>query len=267
VSREQHRPEYADYRDTEQQQHQKYRTFYAREDLGHAKLPASDYFAKLTNLRLSLVRGFYHSGCVLDLCCGSGDYLIPLAPSVDQMVGVDFSPELIAAARRRVASAGQMNICLCVGNARRIPVRSDSISLLFSFSSLYYVPMVNHVVTECARVLVAGGVAILEFGVLHSLNTIVCRAYPELATPCHIPLIKIHRMLSAAGFAVEDDIALQTLPLWGNRPVWLRPFLHRYWKRLLEHEVGDRMLDQRLSGLGLLRNFAFRHILICTKIC
>jgi ubiquinone/menaquinone biosynthesis C-methylase UbiE len=180
-------------------------------------------------------------------------------------IGLDFSPELITVARQRAISNGVANVAAVLGNARNIPLRGSSISLLFSFACLYHIPAVEHVITECARILRRGGVAILEFGAFYSLNTIVSRAYPELAAPCHVPLRKIHAMLSHAGFVIEMHRPFQLLPFWGNRPWWLRPLLHPIWKRMLQQELAGRMLDEWISALWPFRLLAFRHLMICRR--
>ena len=249
----------------ERSQQAKYRFYYSPDGLDHAVRPRHDYFAKLATRRLELIRHHYRNGPVLDLCCGAGDYLVPVAGFVDAVTGVDFSPELLATARRRIVE-GRLGNARCVaGNARSLPLREASVALVFAFSSLYYVPQVEDVVVECARVLRPGGVALLEFGLLYSLNTVVCRAHPELAVPCHLPLAHVQRALAAAGLTSETDHAFQVLPLWGDRPRWLRPLLHPLWKRMLSAEVRGQMLDEWLSGAPILRRLAFRHILVCRK--
>jgi ubiquinone/menaquinone biosynthesis C-methylase UbiE len=213
--------------------------------------------------RFNLILDSYDHGSVLDLCCGTGDFLLKVAPRVETAIGVDFSPELVNIARRRTSS--QLNVSFCVGNARSIPLKSSSIALVFSFSSLYYIPLVQEAVKECARVLEPGGTAILEFGILHSLNTIVCRSYPDLAFPCHVPLSAARRIVQSAGLTIEGDHAFQLLPLWGSKPVWLRPFLHPCWRRILQLDAGQRTLDELVSSLRVFRHFSFRHVMICTK--
>ena len=249
----------------ERNQQAKYRFYYSPHGLHHAARPRHDYFAKLATRRLELIRHHYVNGPVLDLCCGAGDYLEPVAGFVESVTGVDFSPELLATARRRITESGLGNARCLVGNARSLPLREASVALAFAFSSLYYIPRVEDVVAECARVLRPHGVALLEFGLLYSLNTLVCRAHPELAVPCHLPLAQVHRVLAAVGLAVETDHAFQVLPLWGARPRWLGLLLHPLWKRMLSAEVRGRMLDEWLSGLPPLRRLAFRHLVVCRK--
>ena len=247
-------------------QQRKYRHYYQPTYQDCAGRIQDEYSRKFVRVRLNLIRNMYHGGTVLDFCCGSGDYLVPTAAFAESVIGVDFSAEMIIGALRRVRTMRLANVSFVVANARNVPLESESVSMSFSFSSLYYIANVQEVVRECARILMPNGIAILEFGILHSLNTIVCRSYPELAAPCHIPLSEVYRILAEASFKVEQEISSQLLPLWGSRPRWLRPLLHRYWKTVMQLDVGDKMLDLRVSGSWLLRRFAFRHIMVCRKV-
>lgn len=47
---------------------------------------------------------------ILDVGCGAGAYAIALAPQAEQVVGVDFSPKMIEAARRSAARAQRTNV-------------------------------------------------------------------------------------------------------------------------------------------------------------
>lgn len=249
----------------ERSQQAKYRFYYSPDGLDHAARPPHDYFAKLAARKLGLVRQHYAGGAVVDLCCGAGDYLLPVAGFTDLVTGVDFSPELLGTARRRIVERGVGNARCLIANARALPLRDGAAALAFAFSSLYYIPRVEQVVAECARILRPGGIAILDFGLRYALNTLVCRAHPELAKPCHLPLRSVRQMVEGAGLGIAADHAFQLLPLWGNRPAWLRPLLHPGWKRLLATEVRGRMLDEWVSGCRLLHRMAFRHVLVCRK--
>lgn len=249
----------------EQEQLRKYRSYYKPENLDHSGTPSNDYFGKLATFRVNLVREHYRSGSVLDVGCGSGDYLFEIGAFVERAIGIDFSPEMIAATQARIRDRNASNLSGQEGNARQMEFPDHSFSLLYSFSALYYMPRLDEVLLECSRVLDQTGVAIFDFGISHSLNTIVCRANSELAAPCHLSLKKIRRLLAGAGFEVVEDHAFQILPLWGRDPLWLRPLLLPAWKNLLEREVNGRMIDQMISFIWPFRYFAFRHIMVCRK--
>jgi ubiquinone/menaquinone biosynthesis C-methylase UbiE len=223
------------------------------------------YFHVLLRLKLDLVARYAGRADVLDLCCGNGEHLLSIAETVRAGIGLDFSNPYIDQARESCAGRGVDNISFVLGSARSLPFDAASFDLVYSFSSLYYVPNLGEIVSEVARVLKPGGTALLELGNRYSLNTLVCRACPELATPCHVSLRQVKRLLREANLTVQEDRAFQILPLWGDRPRWLRPLLHPWWQRILQKQVGGRMLDEWLSNLPVLKALAFRHILVCRK--
>lgn len=255
----------SDYHEVEQRQRAVYRFWCKPSFLDLERTRDDPYFSKILDIRLSEIRRYYAGGTALDLCCGSGQYAVRLAGEIERIVGIDFSPEMLRVAQESVKEQNRTNISLSVANARRLPLGSETVGLVYSFSSLYYVPAVEQVVAEVARVLRPKGVAILEFGALYSLNTLVSRATPGPAEPCHVPLGRIYRMHEEAGLAIERDRSFQILPMWGNRPWWIRPLLHPVWKRLLSPRVGGRMLDEWISSFGPLRPFAFRHMVVSRK--
>ena len=233
----------------EQAQREKYRGLYAGQP-PPARDP-KDYFTRQYEARIELVRRYYAGGTVLDLCCGQGHYLPRVAEFAERVLGVDFSPEMLHQAKRLTAERACGNVELVLGNANSLPLVDCSIELIYCFSSLYTIPRYQRTVSECARVLVPGGLAILDFGIRESLNTLVCRASPDLAVACHVPLRDIHRTLRGSGFGVEEDRAYQILPLWGSGPWWLRPLLHPFWRWLMGRRVGGRMVDEWLSNASV----------------
>ncbi len=64
------------------------------------------------------------SSRVLDLCCGTGAAMGHLRPVCDELVGLDFSPGMLAEAQRRVKPmAGRATLSFVEGDARAIPWR------------------------------------------------------------------------------------------------------------------------------------------------
>jgi SAM-dependent methyltransferase len=255
----------SDVRAVESRQLAKYRFWYKPETLRAATVADDPYFAGQAAARIDEVRRGYRGGLAVDLCCGNGFYAVALAGELERVLGLDFSPEMVAAARARAQAAQCRNAGFCLANARCLPLADASAGLVYSFSSLYHIPAVEQVVAEVARVLGPRGVAVLDFGALRSLNTLVCRAAPETAEPCHRPLGEILDILRQCGLSVERRRVFQILPMWGNRPRWLRPLLHPGWKWLLSRTCRGRMLDEWISGLPLVQHFAFRHVLTCRK--
>ena len=128
--------------------------------------PKTPYDARVLELRKGLLREYCTGKDVLDLCCGSGSYLIGLLGSVRSIVGLDFTRKLIETAALRARSAATSGTAAFVeGDARRLPFADKCFDTVFSYASLYYVPDVQKAIAESARVLRVGGVAILDLGI------------------------------------------------------------------------------------------------------
>ncbi len=74
---------------------------YQNPDLYDALLPASE-----NQLNFYLALAQRSAGKVLELGCGSGQLIVPIAAKSMTAVGLDSSPEMLGAARRRAAAAG-----------------------------------------------------------------------------------------------------------------------------------------------------------------
>ncbi len=95
---------------------------------------------------------------LLDLGCGTGDFLGLAASSGATVTGLDFSGAMLAeAARRRDAAA------LVRGDARRLPVRTASLTVLVSGFTLRNFSPLEPALAEAGRVLAPGGrIGLLE---------------------------------------------------------------------------------------------------------
>ncbi len=93
---------------------------------------------------------------VLDVACGTGNAAIQAAQVGGRVTGVDLTPELFAAARRRAAAAG-VEIDLVEGDAEHLPFEHGSFDVVLSTFGAMFAP--RHAVTanEIVRVLRPGG--------------------------------------------------------------------------------------------------------------
>ena len=92
---------------------------------------------------------------VADLGCGTGRLLADVAPFAAKVVGVDASPAMLKAARRRLAATD--NVDLRQGELVKLPVESDSCDVAFCVLALSYVDDPSAAAREMARVLKPGG--------------------------------------------------------------------------------------------------------------
>jgi demethylmenaquinone methyltransferase/2-methoxy-6-polyprenyl-1,4-benzoquinol methylase len=104
---------------------------------------------------------------VLDVATGTGMVAAELLARADcSVVGIDQSPEMLAAARARFASSGTSRVELIEGQAEALPFADASFDALTFTYLLRYVEDPRATMRELARVLRPGArIASLEFGV------------------------------------------------------------------------------------------------------
>jgi SAM-dependent methyltransferase len=102
--------------------------------------------------------------CTLDIGCGEGRLLRDLKRLGHQVIGIDTSPTLVAAARERDPS-----IDIRVADAVALPLGDASADLAIAFMSLHDINELSAAVREAARVLCRGGHLCLA--IVHPINS------------------------------------------------------------------------------------------------
>lgn len=230
------------------------------------------YDQHMYRLRFSLVEKYAQGGEVLDLCCGTGSYLLPLAEKVKRIAGLDFSSRVLEELRSKLSPEQVNKIELVEADAREIPFEDSTFDCVYSYSSLYTIPDLNRVLGEVNRVLREGGAAILDMGNSTSLNRLISFSQYKRnrwARPYMYPLATLRAMVQSAGFEILEHRCFQLLPMYGCPksllPLW--PLCHPAWKRVMGIPLpGGRILDELISGAPVLRPLAFRHIIVGKKL-
>jgi ArsR family transcriptional regulator len=96
---------------------------------------------------------------VADLGCGTGQLLQMLAPHVKRAIGVDNTPAMLDAAKKRLA--GERNVELLQGDLESLPIESATVDATVSVLALSYVAEPSHCAVEMARILKPGGRAVI----------------------------------------------------------------------------------------------------------
>jgi demethylmenaquinone methyltransferase/2-methoxy-6-polyprenyl-1,4-benzoquinol methylase len=177
---------------------------------------------------------------VLDVATGTAAVAIELARAQPSrmVIGIDQSPEMLAAGRERIEQTGLSDrIELREGRAENLPFAdSEFASLTFTYL-LRYVDDVPATLRELVRVVRPGGtVAMLEFGLPHGGWRPLWELYVRAGLP-------------AAGAVVS--------PSWGGVGRFLGPSIRAFWRewpeaRLLEawREAGVPDVQARRLSLG-----------------
>jgi ubiquinone/menaquinone biosynthesis C-methylase UbiE len=224
----------------------------------------------LIAVRLDYVRRLGAGRDVLDLCCGTGSYLLPNLDQMRSAVAVDFSSTMLDGLRDRLGGSPPPKLTILEEDAGALSVPDASVDFVFSWTSLYYMPDLGRVLDEVKRVLRPGGVAALELGNQWSVNEIVSHVQHRQsgwAKPHHVPYPRLRRMVEDR-FDVRDWRSFQLLNSYGTPPRLrlLTPLTSERWAPLLGRRVSDgRTLDERLSSAPPLRPLAFRHIAVVER--
>jgi demethylmenaquinone methyltransferase/2-methoxy-6-polyprenyl-1,4-benzoquinol methylase len=209
--------------------------------------PTYDRYARLLSFgqdprwRSFLVSRIPSGACrVLDVATGTAAVAIELvvADPARTVVGVDQSPEMLAAGRERVARGGLSDrVELCEARAEELPFADGEFDAVTFTYLLRYVDDVAATLRELARVVRPGGtVAMLEFGLPRG----VWRPLWELYVRAGLPV---------AGAVVS--------PSWGGVGRFLGPSIRDFWRkwpepRLLEawREAGLAEVESRRLSVG-----------------
>jgi demethylmenaquinone methyltransferase/2-methoxy-6-polyprenyl-1,4-benzoquinol methylase len=101
-------------------------------------------------------------GCVVDVCCGTGDLTLEFARAGARVVGVDFTPEMLRLARPKGATLAK--VVFAHGDALRLPVRDASADVASVAFGVRNLADPDAGLREMARVVRSGGrVLVLEF--------------------------------------------------------------------------------------------------------
>jgi SAM-dependent methyltransferase len=93
---------------------------------------------------------------VLDVACGTGNASIPAAQAGGKVTGLDITPELLEAGRRRAGDAG-VDIDWVEGDAQDLPFEEGTFDVLLSTFGCMFAPDHQRAAAEIVRVLKPGG--------------------------------------------------------------------------------------------------------------
>ena len=105
------------------------------------------------------------SGTGVDIGCGNGRHLIPLARRCDRVIGLDSASAMAGIARKNLRQACLDNAAIMVANAARLPLVDNAADCILFIASLHNIPGRGRRVAalcELRRVLRPGGKALLS---------------------------------------------------------------------------------------------------------
>jgi ubiquinone/menaquinone biosynthesis C-methylase UbiE len=167
----------------------------------------------------------------LDLGCGDGNYTEHATARDARLVGLDRSPEMLAAARRRLGE--RSGVAWVQGDVAMLPFADHSFVTVIAVTVLCFAADRQRVIDEAFRVLRPGGRLVLgelgrysSWALTRRLRGLVVASVYRHAH--FFSLGELHRLLGRAGFgSIEHRGAVLYPPLYHTR-------LRSTWRRLEE---------------------------------
>jgi SAM-dependent methyltransferase/biotin operon repressor len=138
-------------------------------------------------------------GDVLDLASGDGVFAELIAAHAHSVTCVEVSAAVIEAARKRLASFG--NVSLHLGDMHRLPFADASFDHVFAMHALSYSADPAGLLREAARLLRPGGRLVVAALRRHQHEE-TQRAFDHVNLGLEVK--ELHALLSAAGLAVDE---------------------------------------------------------------
>jgi SAM-dependent methyltransferase len=175
---------------------------------------------------------------VLDLGCGTGETLVPLAKRGANVIGIDISPDLIQLAGQRLSSYG-VAATLQVGSAYAIELPDESVDVVFSMALLHHLDL-PPARKEIYRILRPGGLFILREPIrfsrtMNSLRKLFPAPKGDISDYEH-PMTRAELSIVTQGFTVvaQRNFRLPFVPLLSKLKA-LYPHLWKTDRWLLKH--------------------------------
>jgi len=150
-----------------------------------------------------------HGRTVLDLACGSGRYAqIAYARGAARIIGIDNSPDMLLQAHIPYRTLASLH---------SIPLAAQSVDIVISGLALGHIPDPGVALTEIARVLVAGGTALISDVhpclFLGGAQRTFTAGGQTLAVEHHVHLYSdYHAAAAAAGMHIDRILEPRLLP-------------------------------------------------------
>src|SRR4051812_4300213 len=191
------------------------------------------------------------SARVLDVAAGPGTLAVRLAPSVREVVALDFSEHMVAELELAARAAGVGNLRTVVGDGQHLPFADAEFDAGFSIFGLMFFPDRPRGFAELARVLKPGAGAVVsswapvqDSPLLRAMFGALAAADPTFAMPVRNPAgIETPEVLAAemraGGF---EDVRIEPMTLT------IRPTdAEDLWQRMARSSAPLVLLRSRLG--------------------
>ncbi|HDL90375.1 MAG TPA: class I SAM-dependent methyltransferase [Thermodesulforhabdus norvegica] len=158
-----------------------------------------------------------HAACrVLEVCCGSGRFLVWLDKKGHHATGLEISEELVVKARKRLPP----RVEIVRGEAKKLPFANSSFDYVFFIFGLEYVHEPAQAVREALRVARLGIIAIILNPYSPALWNLRIQSQVKKTHIPPIPSMPIGCIKRAAMDSAKQLVKIKTEPIWTGGRNW-----------------------------------------------
>ena len=173
---------------------------------------------------------------VLDAACGPGTYALRFAPRVRAVVGLDYTPAMLAKARATALEAGIANASFSRGDVTAIPFRNGSFNIVSCGFAIHHLAHPPAALAEFARVLARGGrLALMDIIVAEPGRPEVNDHIEQVRDPSHVHTHKqpeLLRLLESARLRLRTAERIES------------PRSFNHWMHVAGRTPGDGVYEE-----------------------
>lgn len=207
-------------------------------------LRASREQVSMLYTRYAFASEFCHGKSVLEVACGSGIGLGYLAKNASQVIGGDYTEDLV----RRAQTHYRERVPLLCFDAHALPFQSRSFAAVLLYEALYYLAEPERFLHECRRVLRAEGVLLIC-----TVNKEWAEFNPSPFSHHYLSARELAELLQRYGFQVE---------LLGAFPVNNASLHDRLISIVKRVAVGCHLIPRTMKGKELLKRLFFGPLVV-----
>jgi len=146
---------------------------------------------------------------VLEIGCGTGTTALQLAPSTRSLLATDFSADMIAIARDKLALQPVRGLSFAVADADTPAFAQGTYHAVLAFNLLHLVSDLDHTLSLAVQALKPGGLLITKTPCVREMNPLI----PHLALPLMRAMGKAPHVLCFKGDELQSAITRQGMAL------------------------------------------------------
>jgi ubiquinone/menaquinone biosynthesis C-methylase UbiE len=146
---------------------------------------------------------------VLEIGCGTGTTALQLAPSTRSLLATDFSADMIAIARDKLALQPVRGLSFAVADADTPAFAQGTYHAVLAFNLLHLVSDLDHTLSLAVQALKPGGLLITKTPCVREMNPLI----PHVALPLMRAMGKAPHVLCFTGDELQSAIVRQGMAL------------------------------------------------------